>query len=316
MPNPYEPDFEFPYNEGVPVTGPSSNSPINLNLGQVPEVDDPILSQTLLDVYNALEVLQTFQGNLTSATGTQIANLAALTARVALTESNLADVVNRVTSAETNIAANADAIGINAAAIAANSNNIGINASAITTNSNNVAANASAITVNANNIGINSNAIGINSNAITVNSNNITVNSNNIAANVNAITVNSNGIAANVNNIAANSNAILTKQSIEYESITVTADYTITLANRLIRADCTGGDITVTLPLASTFEDRRYTIKRIDTSDNTVTLVPTSSELIDGHCTSITIPSKAAIEVQAGVEVQTGVDYWDTISKR
>ena len=274
MPNPYEPDFEFPYNEGVPVTGPSSNSPINLNLGQVPEVDDPILSQTLLDVYNALEVLQTFQGNLTSATGTQIANLAALTARVALTESNLADVVNRVTSAETNIAANADAIGINAAAIAANSNNIGINASAITTNSNN------------------------------------------IAANVNAITVNSNGIAANVNNIAANSNAILTKQSIEYESITVTADYTITLANRLIRADCTGGDITVTLPLASTFEDRRYTIKRIDTSDNTVTLVPTSSELIDGHCTSITIPSKAAIEVQAGVEVQTGVDYWDTISKR
>ena len=41
MPNPYEPDFEFPYNEGVPVTGPSSNSPINLNLGQVPEVDDP-----------------------------------------------------------------------------------------------------------------------------------------------------------------------------------------------------------------------------------------------------------------------------------
>ena len=198
MPNPYEPDFEFPYNEGTPATGPSSNSPINLNLGQVPEVDDPILAQILLDIYNALEVLQTFQGNLTSATGAQIANLAALTARV--------------TSAEASIAANA--------------------------------------------------------------------------------------------------NAILTKQSIEYESITVTADYTITLTSRLIRVDCTGGGVVVTLPLASTFEGRRYTIKRIDTSDNTVTLVPTSSELIDGHCTSITIPSKAAIEVQAGV------DYWDTISKR
>ena len=103
MPNPYEPDFEFPYNAGVPVTGPSANSPINLNLGQVPDIDDPVLAQVLLDIFNALEVLQTFQGNLTSATGDQITDLTSITTRVTAVEAAAAGNASAITAIQLEI---------------------------------------------------------------------------------------------------------------------------------------------------------------------------------------------------------------------
>jgi hypothetical protein len=89
VPNPYEPDFDFPYNAATPNTGASSNSPVNLNLGQVPDVEDPALALALLDIHNALELLQTSQGSLTSATGDQIGGLESLALRVTTVEGNI-----------------------------------------------------------------------------------------------------------------------------------------------------------------------------------------------------------------------------------
>lgn len=56
-------DPDFPYYTGPPTTGPTSNSPINLNLGQVPDVDDEKVYRALLDIYNALEILQAGSDN-------------------------------------------------------------------------------------------------------------------------------------------------------------------------------------------------------------------------------------------------------------
>jgi hypothetical protein len=119
MTNPYDPDFDFPYNAGTPTTGASSNSPINLNLGQVPDIEDPILARAVLDIYNALEVLQTFQGNLTSATGDYITDLNDLTARVVIAEADIVTNAGNITTNTGNIATNAGNITTNASAITA-----------------------------------------------------------------------------------------------------------------------------------------------------------------------------------------------------
>ena len=65
----------------------------------------------------------------------------------------------------------------------------------------------------------------------------------------------------------------------------VMANYTATASDRVILCDATGNSITVSLPSASGITGRVYTIKRIDSSANTVTIDPDGSETIDGAST-------------------------------
>lgn len=86
----------------------------------------------------------------------------------------------------------------------------------------------------------------------------------------------------------------------------VTADYTITAANSTILANCTGGNITVTLPTADGIGGRSYTIKHIGTA-NTVTIDGNGSETIDGS-TALTI-----IFQHDSVTVQSDGTNWQII---
>ena len=66
---------------------------------------------------------------------------------------------------------------------------------------------------------------------------------------------------------------------------TVSSNATIesTDSQALILADATAGDVTITLPQASTIGDRfRVTIKRTDSSSNTLTIARSGSDTIDG----------------------------------
>lgn len=50
-------DPNFPYDNGTPTTGPSVNSPTDLRLSQVPDVEDSAAYDALLEIHNALYLL-------------------------------------------------------------------------------------------------------------------------------------------------------------------------------------------------------------------------------------------------------------------
>lgn len=64
-----------------------------------------------------------------------------------------------------------------------------------------------------------------------------------------------------------------------------TSSYTATATDSFIDADATGGAVTITLPTAVTCPGREYTIKRINSGANAVTVATTSSQTIDGSTT-------------------------------
>lgn len=70
---------------------------------------------------------------------------------------------------------------------------------------------------------------------------------------------------------------------------TKTANYTATLTDRVILCDATSGNITITLPDPATCYNTLYSssvwfsISKIDTSSNTVTIAPFNTETIAGQ---------------------------------
>lgn len=64
-----------------------------------------------------------------------------------------------------------------------------------------------------------------------------------------------------------------------------TSTYTATSADYTIKNDATSGAITINLPTASGISGRIYTIKKVDSSGNAVTVDPNGSETIDGAAT-------------------------------
>jgi hypothetical protein len=61
-----------------------------------------------------------------------------------------------------------------------------------------------------------------------------------------------------------------------------TANYTITSSDTVIFADCTSGNVTITLPTASSVSGYRFIVKRTDSSTNSVSVARSSSDTIDG----------------------------------
>jgi hypothetical protein len=78
---------------------------------------------------------------------------------------------------------------------------------------------------------------------------------------------------------------------------TITASATLTTSQTVILCDASSGAIVVTLPAASANTGRRYFIKKIDSSANTVTIDGNANETIDGELTSELISQYDAITI-------------------
>lgn len=68
---------------------------------------------------------------------------------------------------------------------------------------------------------------------------------------------------------------------------TKTATYTALDTDHVILCDASTGAFTITLPASAGRTGRMYYIKKIDSSDNPVTIDPNASELLDGGLTAV-----------------------------
>jgi hypothetical protein len=74
-----------------------------------------------------------------------------------------------------------------------------------------------------------------------------------------------------------------------------TANYTLTTSDRFITVDASGASRTVFVPAASGNTGIVWTVKKIDSSSNTVTIDPDASETIDGAATFVLTAQNQAI---------------------
>lgn len=79
--------------------------------------------------------------------------------------------------------------------------------------------------------------------------------------------------------------------------LTKTANYTIQTSDGVIRGDASSGDIVITLPVAADNQGTKYTIKKIDSSNNTVQVAGDGAETIDDSNTQDIIFQYDAIQV-------------------
>jgi hypothetical protein len=86
---------------------------------------------------------------------------------------------------------------------------------------------------------------------------------------------------------------------------TKTANYTATSADHTLLGDASSGNITITLPAASTCTNRFYIIKKIDITSNTVTIDGNASELIDGATTYVLSTQYESVTLQCD-----GTNWW------
>ena len=73
----------------------------------------------------------------------------------------------------------------------------------------------------------------------------------------------------------------------QIEVVTTTVSYTMVDIDSLILGDATAASITVTLLTAAGREGRDIYVKKIDTSDNTVTIDAEGTETLDGSTTIV-----------------------------
>ncbi len=82
---------------------------------------------------------------------------------------------------------------------------------------------------------------------------------------------------------------------------TKTSNYTITASDTVILADASGGNVAITLPLASIASGYRFCIKKTDSSSNTVSIDRSGSDTIDGSTSaSISVPYVSITVVSNG----------------
>lgn len=87
--------------------------------------------------------------------------------------------------------------------------------------------------------------------------------------------------------------------------ITVGVDVTLDDNYRTVPVDASGANRTITLPTAASAKWRKYIIKKIDSSVNTVTIDADGAETIDGALTFVLTVQYQAIEIQSD-----GTTWW------
>jgi hypothetical protein len=83
----------------------------------------------------------------------------------------------------------------------------------------------------------------------------------------------------------------------EFTLVSKTANYTASPADRIILVDASAGAITITLPTAVGIQGKPYTIKKIDSSNNNVTVDGDGAETIDGATTYLLYAQNDFIEI-------------------
>lgn len=94
-------------------------------------------------------------------------------------------------------------------------------------------------------------------------------------------------------------------KKITWPDVSQTASFTAS-QSYFYPVDATSGSITVTLPLASTMLGKQYMIKKMDASANTVVVVRTGSDTIDG-ATSVTLTN----QYNSLTVISDGISKWN-----
>jgi hypothetical protein len=76
-------------------------------------------------------------------------------------------------------------------------------------------------------------------------------------------------------------------------------DYTLTDTDHTVLVNCSGGNVTITLPTAVGCAGRMYIIKRTDTSANSVNIDANGSEQIDGSTSLVGVAARGSIVIQS-----------------
>lgn len=83
------------------------------------------------------------------------------------------------------------------------------------------------------------------------------------------------------------------------------ANYTITASDFILLGDASAGAFTFTLPAASGVSKKRYHIKKIDSSGNTITIDGNGAETIDGAITKV-----LSVQYESITIVSDGTSWW------
>lgn len=86
--------------------------------------------------------------------------------------------------------------------------------------------------------------------------------------------------------------------------VAITEDYIATLDDQFIKADCTAGIVTVTLPDAASCQSRVWYFFKTDGSANQLRVVPPTGQLISG-LTVVAISSSGSMTI-----ISDGANYW------
>ncbi|GIX04970.1 MAG: hypothetical protein KatS3mg114_0839 [Planctomycetaceae bacterium] len=86
---------------------------------------------------------------------------------------------------------------------------------------------------------------------------------------------------------------------------TKTTNYSVTSTDSVLLCDATSGALTVTLPTAAGITGRQYSIKRISSGANTVTVAAQSGQTIDGTATRVLGTQYETVTV-----VSDGSNWW------
>ena len=85
-----------------------------------------------------------------------------------------------------------------------------------------------------------------------------------------------------------------------------TGNYTILTSDCFLAADCTSGNITFTLPASSGNTGRIFYCKKIDASANTLTIIPSGLDVIDGASSFV----ESSLNQSASFIANGGSGYW------
>ena len=94
--------------------------------------------------------------------------------------------------------------------------------------------------------------------------------------------------------------------SINGDTKTISSNYTVLISDRNVNVNAIGGDITITLPAVTDVDSIGVTIKKVDPSANIVTLMPNSSELIDGN-----VSDSLDEPMRSKTIYSDGINYWN-----
>ena len=76
-------------------------------------------------------------------------------------------------------------------------------------------------------------------------------------------------------------------------------DYTLTDSDHTVLVNCSGGNVTITLPTAVGCAGRLYVIKRVDSSGNSVNIDANGSEQIEGSTSLVGVASGGSLTLQS-----------------